>query len=147
LNKIKDISTGLLENGFDIRISTLGLSMFPLIATGDMITITPQKDLNTGDLIVFTRADALVCHRLAHVFARDGVAYYLTRGDNCFAPDEPVTSDQVIGKVIRIDRVHFSLARRILLFAYPVLRFGRLNAMFVTTLTMLRNILKGKKSG
>lgn len=141
LNKVKDISANLLEDGFDVRISTLGLSMFPLIATGDRIIITPQKNLDIGDLIVFAREDTAVCHRIASVFARDGIGYYRTRGDNCSAFDEPITSDQVIGKVIRIERVRVSLARKILLFVYPVLRFVRLNEMAVSALLMVRNIV------
>ncbi len=134
----------MLENGLDVRISTIGFSMFPLIAPGDRIIITPQKDLNIGDLIVFARADTMVCHRLAQVFTRDGIEYYCTRGDNCSAHDGPVTSDQIIGKVIRIDRARISLARKILLLVYPVLRFGRLNAMVVSALMMARNIVKRK---
>jgi signal peptidase I len=142
LNNVKDISADLLENGFAVRISTLGLSMFPHIAPGDRIIISPQKDFNIGDLIVFAQADTMVCHRLAHVFARDGIRYYRTRGDNCSALDEPVTSDQVIGKAIKVERPHISLARKVLLFIYPVLRFGRLNAMVVSALMMVRNIVK-----
>lgn len=135
------MSAGLLRHGFDIRISTLGLSMFPLIASGDRIVITPQGEINIGDVIVFVRADAMVCHRLAHVFERDGIEYYVTRGDNCTDLDESVTSDQIVGKVIRIEREQVSLARRILLFAYPVLRFGRLNALVISGLTKAGNIL------
>lgn len=132
----------LLENGLDVRISTIGLSMFPLIAPGDRIIITPQKDLNIGDLIVFARADTMICHRLAQVYTRDGIEYYCTRGDNCSAHDKPVTSDHVIGKVIRIERARVSLVRKILLFVYPVLRFGRLNVMVISSLLMVRNIVK-----
>ncbi|MEJ2683500.1 MAG: signal peptidase I [Candidatus Sulfobium sp.] len=145
MGKVKDMSEDLLRNGFGVRISTLGLSMFPLIATGDRIVISPQRDFAIGDLVVFAKSDIMVCHRLAQVFAEDGIEYYRTRGDNCSGTDEPVPSDQIIGKVISIERARVSLARKILLFAYPVLRFARLNSLVVSVLITARNILEGRK--
>jgi hypothetical protein len=141
LNKVKNISEDLLENGFNVRMPTTGLSMFPLIQTGDRITITPQKDLAIGDLVVFAREDNVVCHELINIFERDGSKYYQTRGVGHFSLDEPVAVDQILGKVVRIERDNISLTRKSLLFLYPILKFGRLNAFLISVLMGVRDVL------
>ena len=138
--KVKEVSKGLLNDGLNVRVSTLGLSMFPLIKTGDKITISPGKCFDIGNLIVFAKDEQMVCHRLVRVFETDGIKYYQTRGDSFFGLDEPVTVEQILGKVIRIERKNVSISRRLLLFIHPVLRFGGLNACMIRALIMIRSI-------
>lgn len=138
LTKFKDISEDLLSSGTDVCIITRGLSMFPLIYTGDRITVSPEKSPSIGDLMVFKSNDQMVCHRLVRVFEKDGMKYYQTRGDSFFNLDEPITLDQILGKVIRIERENMSLPRRTLLFIYPALKFGRFNAFVINALVKLR---------
>ena len=140
MTKFKGISEDLLIEGFDVRINTRGPSMFPLIRTGDKITVNPEKNLNIGDIIVFKRDEQMVCHRLVKVFERDGIRYYQTRGDSHFNLDDPMTADQILGKVVRIERENISLPRRILLLIHPVLKFGRLNAIVISALIKIKNI-------
>ncbi len=147
LNKVKDVSTDLLEDGFDIRISTLGLSMYPLIRTGDKITIGPGKNFEIGDIVLFNRDDQLVCHRLVKAYEKSGIKYYQTRGDSFFGLDEPVTVEQILGKVVRIERENVSFPRRILLFMYPAMRFAGINALVISALILIRNILTRNKPG
>ncbi len=142
LTKFKGISEDLLGNGIDIRISTRGSSMCPLISTGDKITISPEKNLAIGDFIVFKRDDKMICHRLVRIMETNGIKYYLTRGDSFFGLDAPVSADQILGKVIRIERGNVSLVRRLLLLMYPALRFGRLNAVVINALTKFRAMFK-----
>ena len=122
----------------DVRISTRGMSMFPLINTGDKITISPDKKLEVGNPIVFKRDGQMVCHRLVRIFEKDGSTCYQTRGDSFFGLDEPITLDQILGKVIRIERAHVSFPREILLFIYPALRYGRFNAFVINALMKIR---------
>jgi signal peptidase I len=137
-SRFKGISEDLLSSGMDVRTSTRGFSMYPLISTGDRITINAAKNLGIGDIIVFKRNDQMVCHRMVRVFEKDGMNYYQTRGDSFFNLDEPVTLDQILGKVIWIERENMSLPRRILLSIYPALKFGRFNAFVITALVKLR---------
>jgi signal peptidase I len=139
-SKFKGISEDFLSNGMDVRTSTRGSSMYPLISTGDRITISPEKNLGIGNVIVFKRDDQMVCHRLVRVFEKDGMKYYQTRGDSFFNLDEPVTLNQILGKVIRIERKNMSFPRRILLFIYPALKFGRFNAFVINALVKLRAV-------
>jgi signal peptidase I len=140
MTKFKGISEYLLNNDFDVRIHTIGTSMFPLIRTGDKATVSPEKNLKVGDIIVFKRGDYMVCHRLVKVFEMDGIRYYQTRGDSHFNLDDPMTADQILGKVVRIERENVSLPRRILLLIHPALKFGRLNSIVISALIKIKNI-------
>jgi hypothetical protein len=140
LSKFKGISEDLLNNGIDVRINTIGPSMFPIICSGDKITIRPEKSPSIGDIIVFKRGDAMVCHRLVKTFGKDGIRYYQTGGETLFGLDEPVTADQILGKVVRIERQNVSLQRRILLLIHPLLKLGRLNAIVISALIKIKNI-------
>ena len=54
--ELKKLSEDLLTNGYQVRIKASGFSMFPFISTGDRITISPEKEIKTGDVVVFSRA-------------------------------------------------------------------------------------------
>lgn len=144
--KVKEVSKELLNNGYNVRISTCGPSMFPLIKTGDRITIRPVENFCIGNLIVFIRDRQMVCHRLVRVFEKGGIKYYQTRGDSLFGLDGPVTVDQILGRVTRIERENVSPARRVLLLLHPVLKFGRLNAHVIAILIKLNTIFRLQNS-
>lgn len=146
MKKVKEVSRELLNDGFNIRISSLGSSMFPLIKTGDKITVSPGKNFVIGNLIVFTRDEKMVCHRLVRVFEKGGIKYYQTRGDSFFNFDEPVTSDQILGRVTKIERENVSLARRILLLIHPILKFSKMNAGVIVILIKLKAIFQSPRS-
>ena len=139
--EFKDLSEDLLTHGYGVRMNARGLSMFPLIWTGDRITISPKKNINPADIIVFTRESQMVCHTIVRVFEKNGIKYYQTRGNSSFGLDEPVTSEQILGKVTRIERGSMPFLRRILLFMSPALRMGRLNAIVISALIRIRNHL------
>ncbi len=128
----------LLAGGVDIRMNARGISMFPLISTGDRIIVRPEKKYAIGEVVVFKRNDALLCHRLVKIFERDGIRYGQTRGDSFLDPDEPVPIDQMLGKVVEVEKGKISFARRILILLYPAVRFGRLNAFLVSALISLK---------
>ena len=138
MRKFKGISEDLLANGYNVRIKTNGFSMFPLIWTGDKVTISPQKDVNIGDVIVFTRDGRMVGHKVVRIFEKNGIQHYQTRGDCIFRLDEPITAGRILGKVIRIERGNIPPARRILLLVYPALQFGYLNAILISALIRIR---------
>ena len=143
--RFRCITENLLNDGISVRVSTRGPSMFPLISPGDKITIKPETDYQIGDLVVFKRDDQMVCHRLVKVFERDGIRYCQSRGDSFFVPDDPVAADQLLGKVINIERGKVSIARGALLFMYPVLRISVLNALIVNSLMRLKAMFTSVK--
>jgi signal peptidase I len=135
------ISEALLRNGVNVRITTRGSSMFPLLRTGDRITISPDTHPEIGDMVVFRRNGAMVCHRLVKIFEKDRTIHYQTRGDTVSRVDDPIPQRDLLGKVIRIDMMRLSLARRILLLINPGIRRGRLNRVLVPALMKMRKTL------
>jgi hypothetical protein len=146
LKKLKGVYESLLSDGYNVRVSTSGPSMFPLIKTGDKITISPGKYFSIGNLIVFNRAEQMVCHRLVRVFEKGGIKYYQTRGDSLFSLDDPVTSQQILGRVTKIERENVSLARRIVLLIHPILKFRKVDAFAIAILIKLKAIFPSPKS-
>ena len=143
---VKEVSKELLRDGYNVRVSTCGTSMFPLIKTGDKITISPGEYFCIGNLIVMTRDEQMVCHRLVRVFEKGGIKYYQTRGDSFFGLDEPVTVDQILGKVTRIEREDVSSARRSLILIHPLMKFSKLNAFVIAILIKLNAIFRLQNS-
>jgi len=113
--------------------------MFPLIWTGDKVTISPQKDVNIGDVIVFSRDGRMVGHKVVRIFEKNGIQYCQTRGDSVFRLDEPITAERILGKVIRIERGNIPPARRILLLVHPALQLGCLNAILISALIRIKS--------
>lgn len=146
MSTIIDISEQLLRQGIDVRLPTFGSSMFPIITTGDRITVSPSKNLSIGDIILFKRGDELVCHRLIKIYEEGGIKYYQTRGDSFFHLDFRVTHNQILGKVVKIEREHVSLPRKILLLIHPILKFSKVNAFIIVILVKLKAILQPPKS-
>jgi hypothetical protein len=57
-----------------------------------------------GDILFYLADDGFMVHRVVHqVSAASGERYYLTIGDNCLAPDRPVSERRVLGTVIAVD--------------------------------------------
>jgi len=135
----------LLAEGMDVRISTSGQSMFPLIKTGERIIISAKRTYAIGDIVVYKRGNAMVCHRIVKIFESCSVRYYQTRGDSFLRLDEPMTVDEILGKVTRIERDNVTIPRKIFLSIYPVLSYGRLNAVFITMLIKLRALFSSAK--
>ena len=94
----------VLARGFCIRIKGRGQSMYPLIQTGDMLLIEPKKaaELHIGDVILYRRPwHTYVVHRL---IAKRSPATLITKGDNRIYNDSPVPAEEILGKVIQIEK-------------------------------------------
>ena len=88
---------------------TAGDSMAPLIANGDEVLLKFSADgLRRGDIVVFRhetlRRDGLIAHRVIRIRQHDHGCIVLTKGDNCALADTPVTTQDVLGRVVAIRR-------------------------------------------
>lgn len=83
-------------------ISILTGSMRPYLDPGDMVVInTRLKDIKVGDVIVFSKNNLLITHRIVGIDNREGVLVYKTKGDDNNTPDENIVyKEQLIGGVI-----------------------------------------------
>ena len=81
-------------------------SMEPAINIGDVVIVnkTSADELNTGDIIQYRSGDSTIIHRIAaKKAASDGDWQFITKGDNNNGADAvPVSSDQILGKVVLV---------------------------------------------
>jgi signal peptidase I len=103
---VKDISLTLLAEGKTIRIKAHGYSMFPCIKPGSLILIEPIniKGLpHPGEIIAIRRESGLIVHRLSKTMLRNGVTFYIARGDSNAYADNPVKIDKIAGRIVRAE--------------------------------------------
>ena len=100
----------ILGAGSRLRVQVTGKSMFPFLRAGDVVTIqkVPDDAMGRGDIIFFKNSHGFpVLHRLIkkkrHI---DGIVMFQTKGDALVAFDEPVREREVLGKVIKIEKMH-----------------------------------------
>jgi signal peptidase len=104
-----DLSGELLSLGFGVRFRAPGTSMHPTIRHGDLITVEPfaPANLKRGDIILYRLQKSFVAHRLVNIEERNGCGLtFFLRGDASTTCDAPVKPEQVLGKVVRVERGH-----------------------------------------
>src|SRR5574344_200950 len=72
-------------------------SMEPNIKENDIIVVQNDKNYNVGDIITYKENDAYITHRLISI---DG-SNLVTKGDANNSSDASITSDKIIGVVVK----------------------------------------------
>lgn len=124
-DRFAHVASDLLRQGLGVRFCATGRSMQPTIWEGEPITVEPVscESVRRGDIILCQIETALIAHRVERVVLRNGRPLeFILRGDAALQCDQPVAPDQVLGRVVRVERDghEVSLAARCLLFACPV---------------------------
>ena len=89
------------ERGEQSICSISGNCMFPIIKDGDTLVIEyGNENLRVGDVVVFGSPDEIYVHRVVRIYHRDGKEIFLLKADQHLAFHQPVTRDQILGKVI-----------------------------------------------
>ena len=73
-------------------------SMKNAINPGDMILVKSNSEIQLNDIITFKQGEDFVTHRVIEVYSET----YVTKGDANNTKDEPITKNQVVGKVVKI---------------------------------------------
>ena len=131
----------LLKNGYKVRFSAPGHSMFPTITDNETVVVEPIEPfaVHKGDIVLYRSNGELIAHRVMGILTNDKADQYsvlfnafspdkakavspdanhqssqhaslspshffILRGDAALNSDEPITSGQVLGKVIAIER-------------------------------------------
>jgi signal peptidase I len=105
-NIVKDMSLRLLSEGKTIRIKAHGYSMYPCIKPGSLILIEPLKVKGMpvpGEIIALKREAGMIVHRLIRIIKKDGVTFYIARGDSNAYADKPVKIDKIAGRIVRAE--------------------------------------------
>ena len=101
---MKDIGSSLLSEGKTIRIKAHGYSMYPSIKPGSLLIIEPLSQKGNpgpGEIVAIKRENGLVVHRLIKIVIKNGVRYYIARGDSNAYADAPITIDTIAGRVVK----------------------------------------------
>ncbi|MGD8687447.1 MAG: signal peptidase I [Syntrophobacterales bacterium] len=104
-----DLSGELLSLGCGVRFRAPGTSMHPTIRHGDLITVEPvtPANLRGGDIILYRLRNGFIAHRIVNIEKKKGCGRtFILRGDASTTCDAPVKSEQVLGKVICLERGH-----------------------------------------
>ena len=95
----------------EVRLRVMGTSMVPSILPGDFVTIqrASPKEISRGEVVLFLRNGLLIIHRVMdqHIAAggeRAGEPRLITRGDRVLRNDPPVSSHELLGRVVSIER-------------------------------------------
>jgi signal peptidase I len=80
--------------------------MIPAIWPGDTVIIKRQnpEELRSGDVVLAERDGSFVVHRVQHVRQEAGQVHFETQGDSVPQPDPVGTREQILGKVIAVQR-------------------------------------------
>jgi len=123
-----DMSTELLRQGKNVRFRAPGLSMHPTIKEGETIIVIPISsfDIKRGDILLYIVGRKIIAHRVVGIEKKKSDSsnqpstqypaqpptqssklssrLFLLRGDASSTYDEPVQAQQVLGKVVSVER-------------------------------------------
>lgn len=81
--------------------------MRPYIQDGDLITVSPLRNSSgrVGDVVLYKTADhKVIVHRVVQKTIKDKRTVFFIKGDASFGPPEEIDIQNVLGKVIAIER-------------------------------------------
>ena len=108
-----ELITELLQDGYSVNFSAPGHSMYPTIMANEKIVVAPidPATVRMGDIILYRTNGHLIAHRvtLINKLNNDALPTYpdwsfILKGDALPTYDEPVKDEQILGKVISIER-------------------------------------------
>ncbi len=112
-----DVSAELLRRGARVRFRATGRSMQPTILEGEAVTVEPVAPaaVTRGDIVLYRWERGVIAHRVIHIESKKAEAVtqpsvlsppscFILRGDASLSCDTPVQPEQVIGKVVAVER-------------------------------------------
>lgn len=98
----QNLAADVLRSTGQVQLAAFGYSMLPNLWPGDHLTIQVRafEQIRAGDVVLFTRLNRLFIHRVLRI-QQDHLA---TRGDAMPCNDAPVSADELMGVVTRVQR-------------------------------------------
>ena len=92
----------VLEKDGELIFTNVGYSMYPLIKQReDILRIVKTDTFKKGDIILYkSNVDHYVLHRILKI-KKDKI---ITAGDHNYRKDQPITKEQVLGKLVSIKK-------------------------------------------
>lgn len=95
----------------EVRLRVFGTSMAPAMLPGDLVTVRRAGlgEISAGDVVLFLKRGRLFVHRVVgHPAAPaqnlNEEARLITRGDRLLHNDPPVSSEELLGRVVGVER-------------------------------------------
>jgi signal peptidase I len=154
-NASVELACGLAEeivrNFGEVRLRVFGTSMVPAILPGDLVLIqrAAVEEILPGEIAVFLRMGRLFVHRVADrkVIVNSGgdkELFLITRGDRQRNSDSPVSSSELLGRVVSIERgrrdIKVSPNRAIRLTARLLQSSDRVTSLYLLLVTFSQTI-------
>lgn len=101
-----NLAVEVLRKTGNLRLTAFGNSMLPTLFPGDILTIKaePLAEIRAGDVVLFARHDRFFIHRTLRQQQKNSETLLLTRGDAMPEADQPVTADELLGKIVSLQR-------------------------------------------
>jgi signal peptidase I len=104
--------TGEVVSTFgEVRLRVFGTSMVPSILPGDLVSIhrASLNDISPGEVVLYLREGRLFVHRVvdrkvAPTAGNPEESCLITRGDRLRHDDPPISSTELLGRVVSIER-------------------------------------------
>jgi signal peptidase I len=142
---MKEIGLMLLSEGKTIKVKAEGVSMYPVIKPGSIIYIEPFNSGSfpmPGEIVAWKREMTFVVHRLARIIIKNNQSYFITRGDSCVYEDQPVTTDQLAGRIVRVDTLKGEVKGKDQLARKSKYLFNRLLVWFYFKTILLKRLFR-----
>jgi len=131
-----ELISQLLQEGYKVRFRAPGTSMWPAILDGDVLMVEPIEPpaIQMGDIILYQADERVIAHRVIEIEKVESQKFasacrpchssttaagrkrashqhyaFILRGDASSSDDEPVSPDQILGKIAAVERHHRSL--------------------------------------
>ena len=90
----------------EAHLPASGSSMLPSVRPGDVLEVHRESvaGISIGDIVVFEREARLVTHRVVEKLTGPERTLLITRGDALRVPDQPVSPEELLGRVTAILR-------------------------------------------
>ena len=104
-----ELSKDIFRKGKSARFQAKGWSMRPFIRDGDFIVVSPieNSSIKTGDVVFcITTENKVMVHRVIkkHKKDEDNRITMLIKGDATFSSPEKVEMQNVLGKIVEVER-------------------------------------------
>ncbi len=129
----------LLITGGRLTVVTSG-SMAPTLNVGDIVVITPARNLQNGTIAVYIGEKSLVIHRIVGITAQDnGTMLYIFKGDaNDNIDPNPVPRKYIVGEMLfKIP----SIGLPIILLTKGVGGFSTMSALLISLTVLLYTLI------
>jgi hypothetical protein len=106
-SELCDFAAEMLRRGKVLRLRAQGWSMYPFIKHDDIVEVEPvdSSAIRLGDLVFCRYAgNRLVAHRVVGLNREGGQVILEIKGDSVGHRDRPIYPEQVLGRLIAIER-------------------------------------------